>query len=60
VHLLNAQESGLEPSRLLREGEKVQDILPELAYLSFYQWIGIGNKWMKVWLYSAAREALKR
>jgi hypothetical protein len=60
VHLLNVQESGVEPSRLLREGEKVQDILPELAYLSFYQWIGIGKKWAKVWLYSAAREALKR
>lgn len=59
VRQLIAQTSGVETPRLLFEGEKPDDIQPELAYLMFHQWIDIGEKRNRVWLYSTAREVLR-
>ena len=59
VRQLIAQTSGVDTPRLLLEGEKLDDIRPELAYLSFHQWVGIGEKRSRVWLYSTARETLR-
>jgi hypothetical protein len=58
VRQLVSQTSGVDMSRLLIEGEKIADIRPELAYLAFYQWVGIGEKQGRVWLYSVARHTL--
>lgn len=59
VRQLIAQTSGVDTPRLLFEGEKPDDIQPELAYLMFHQWIDIGKKQNRVWLYSTAREVLR-
>lgn len=59
VRQLIAQTGGVDTSRLLFEGEKLEDIQSELAYLSFHQWVGIGEKRSRVWLYSTARETLR-
>lgn len=59
VRQLIAQEKGLQMSRLLFEGEEIDDIQSELAYLAFHQWIDIGKKRDRVWLYSAARHTLE-
>ena len=59
VRQLVSQTSGVDMSRLLIEGEKIADIRPELVYLAFYEWVGIGEKQGRVWLYSAARHVLQ-
>jgi len=49
---------GMETSRLLNQNEKIADLQPVLAYLVFYQWIGAGEQWHRVWLWSSVRGSL--
>ncbi len=59
LHRLCGQDKGLDTPQLLKRNERLSDLQPVLAYLSFHQWIGVGKKWRHVWLYTSARETLK-
>lgn len=49
---------GMETSMLLEEGQNLTDLQPVLAYLLHYQWIGVGDQWHRVWLWSFVRPPL--
>ena len=51
---------GLPADDLLRERESSRALAPTLAYLAFYEWIGVGNRGAKVWLLTEARRVLER
>jgi len=59
VCTLMSQSEGVETSSLLQPGKRFDDLLPTLAYLVFYRWIGVGDGWKRVWLWSQVREALR-
>ena len=51
---------GLPADDLLCETESPRALAPTLAYLAFYEWIGVGNRGTKVWLLTEARRVLER
>jgi len=53
------REKGFESTTLLRGAEKMEDLMPTLAYLLYYDWIGVGQDWKKVWLLSESRRVLR-
>lgn len=50
---------GIPAQDLLREGESSRALAATLAYLAFYEWIGVGNRGTKVWLPTEARRLLE-
>lgn len=50
--------SALPIGELVRPNEKLQDLTPRLAWLAFYDWIGVGEKGDRVWLHTQSRELL--
>jgi len=58
VALLLGRSDGVDTDHLLHEGEELGGLLPVLAYLVYYQWIGAGEKWRRVWLDSETRRVI--
>lgn len=56
---LLAVDGGMPSSSLLQRGETLDALLPTLAYLVFYQWIGVGHGWERVWIDSESRHKLR-
>lgn len=52
---LLCRDSGVELDQLYQDNEQRNDLLPNLAYLSFYRWIGAAKNWDRVWLSSESR-----
>lgn len=55
---LSRRDDGIDTKHLLRERETLDTIQPALAHLLYHQWIGVGEKWQRVWLLSEARQTL--
>ncbi len=60
VLLLLRRGTGVETASLVSATEDLDDIMPTLAYLAFHQWIGVGDNWQRIWLYSEAKRLLQR
>lgn len=58
LYSLCKRNSGIDTLKLLRPGEHLGGFQPVLAYLTFHRWVGVGNKWEHVWLYSSERKTL--
>ncbi len=58
VLALLSRTEGVATTRLVRKGEKLDDLVPTLAYLVLYRWGGVRDEWRHVWLTSEARRAL--
>ncbi len=58
--LLLARDSGVASRSLLGGDEKIGDVLAEMAYLSFYHWVGANNRWQRIWLSSESRQLLSQ
>lgn len=56
---LLAVDGGIPSTSLLQRGETLDALLPTLAYLIFYEWIGVGHGWERVWIDSEARSKLR-
>ena len=59
IAALLRRDSGLETDRLLSTEESLDDLMPTLAYLAFYRWIGVGEDWQRVWLHPDGRRVLE-
>lgn len=55
--LLNRDE-GINTHRLLSEGESFDHLHQSLAYLFYHKWIGVGEKWQRIWLLTESRRVL--
>lgn len=58
VRFLGSVEGGVDLPAVLRGAETCDSLLPTLAYLVFYQWIGVRGEWERIWLTSEARRSL--
>lgn len=58
IEELLRRDKGIESTNLLQGDEKMEDLMPSLAYLSYFDWIGVGKGWAKVWLFSESRRVL--
>jgi len=52
------RERGMDTKTLVADERGTVDLLPILAYLTFYQWIGVGSGWERIWLYSESKDLL--
>jgi len=59
VSKMLSRVGGMPPGELLKEGERIGDVLPSVTWLSFYGWIGVTTKVDRVFLFSESREALR-
>jgi hypothetical protein len=57
---LRCHKEGVDFPQLLHKGEKLEDLMPALAYLSFHKWIGAADGWHRIWLFTESRELLDR
>ena len=57
--LLLRRDDGIQTAAVIDDGESMADVLPILAYLTFHQWVGVGEKWERVWLDSESGRLLK-
>ncbi|HUU85458.1 MAG TPA: hypothetical protein VM243_18315 [Phycisphaerae bacterium] len=57
--VLLARDTGIDTHRFLKTGQKLEHLLPTLAYLTFHRWIGVRDDWQQVYVYSASRETLR-
>lgn len=60
VRLLWGVHEGVDTTHVLRPQEKVQDLLPVLAYLAHHGWIGIRSDGARIWLSPDARLILEK
>jgi hypothetical protein len=54
-----AVNQGVDIFAILKPGEKLDDVMPTLEYLSHYDWIGISKECDRVWASTEGREKLK-
>ncbi|NOT00924.1 MAG: hypothetical protein HOP29_09870 [Phycisphaerales bacterium] len=59
VRLLHSLDGGIDTEKTLHRGERIDDLIPTLAYLVFYRWIGVRGQWTRIWLTSHGRESLQ-
>ncbi len=52
------RDTGLETKGLLCPEAGLDDLMPTLAYLTFYRWIGVAEDWQRVWIHSEERRVL--
>ena len=52
LDVLMSEGKGVDSARLLGEGETLDAIIPTLAYLTAYDWIGMRDGWRHVWVSS--------
>ena len=57
---LRELHDGIPAEDLIGENESARALAPTLAYLAFYEWIGVGNRGTRVWLLTEARRILDR
>lgn len=51
-------DSGVHPSKLLREWETLADLAPVVRYLERQDWVGVSRRRDRVWLLTEARQRL--
>jgi hypothetical protein len=60
LNALYRLEGGAAPDKMLESGESPQEFSRVLAYLLFFDWIGIAGDGSKVWILTESRRELER